>query len=93
MAKKVEDPFAAELKKLLTAKRLVLGTERTLKHLKQGRLAKVYVSKNCPDGVRKELKMYCGADKAECVDVPYPNDELGTLCKKPFAISLIGVTR
>lgn len=93
MAKKIEDPFAAELKKLLTAKRLVIGTERTLKYLKQGRLAKVYVSQNCPDQVKGDLQRFCTIGKVECVDVPYPNDELGTLCKKPFAISIIGVTK
>ena len=93
MAKKVEDPFAAELKKLLAAKRLIIGTERTLKKLRQGALARVYISKNCAEGTKDALHRSCAFGKADCVDVPYPNDELGTLCKKPFAISVIGVTR
>jgi len=37
------------------------------------------------------LKHYCKISKVKLTKLPYPNDELGTMCKKPFAISVLGL--
>lgn len=86
------DP-SVEIKKLLTEKRLVLGTEQTLKFIKQGKLAKVYLSSNCPPNVKEDLNKYCSLSDIECQDLPVPNEEVGVWCKKGFAISVIGVLK
>ncbi len=90
MARKTEDPFMAEMKKLQAAKKLIIGTERTMKLLKQKALAKVYVTKNCPQNVQDKIKQHTDA---EVVILEKQNSELGMICKKPFAISVVGVTR
>ncbi len=92
MAKKIEDPLGAELKKLMTAKRVIIGTERTIKHAQQNKLARVIVTKNCPLAVRKQLQTACGTTLV-CEEIERLNSELGMLCKKPFAISVLGITR
>jgi large subunit ribosomal protein L30e len=84
---------ATEIRKLLTEKRLVLGTERTMKLVRQGKLAKVYLSSNCPPKLKDDLNRYCALSSIECQDVGVPNEELGVWCKKPFAISVVGVLK
>lgn len=84
---------SAEIRKLLADKRLVLGTERTLKLVRQGKLAKVYLSSNCPPTLKDDLNRYCSMNAIDCQELPVPNEELGVWCKKPFAISVIGVLK
>ena len=93
MPKKQADDSAAELKKLMKSGSLVIGTERTIKGLKEGKLQKVYVSSNCPAGVRGDIAYYSKIYPVEVVELHQPNDELGVLCKKQFAISVIGLPK
>jgi large subunit ribosomal protein L30e len=84
---------ATEIRKLLGEKRLVLGTEETLKLVRQGKLAKVYLSSNCPPELREDLKRNCSLGGIECEELSASNEEVGVWCKKPFAISVIGVLK
>jgi large subunit ribosomal protein L30e len=82
-----------EIKKNLRSKRLVLGTERTIKQLKLGHVSKVFLSSNCQESVRKDVNYYgsLGGCAVESLDVP--NEELGVICKKPFSISVAGILK
>jgi large subunit ribosomal protein L30e len=82
-----------DIRKLLADKRLVIGTDRTLKLVRQGKLAKVFLSSNCPSKLKEDLNKYCGLNGIECQDLAVPNEELGVWCKKPFAISVLGVLK
>ena len=84
---------STEIKKLIKAKSLVIGTEKTIKNLKLGKVEKVIVSSNCPESVVNNLNYYAGLSKAETVKVPYPNEELGVICKKPFSISVLSILK
>ena len=86
MAKKID---SAEIKKMLKADNVLIGTERTIKNLKLGRVQKVLVSSNCPAGVEKDINYYAGLSGAEIHKLDYPNDELSVICKKPFSISVL----
>ena len=86
MAKKIN---AAEIKKMLKAGNVLIGTERTMKSLKLGKVQKVLVSSNCPAGVEKDINYYAGLSGAELHKLDYPNDELSVICKKPFSISVL----
>ncbi len=81
-----------ELKKSLAANKLVLGTDETVKLLRKGKVHKVILASNCDPQVRGDIQKYCGIGGVECVELPQTNEELGVLCKKPFAISVVGVT-
>lgn len=83
----------AEIKKLLAEKRIVIGAERAMKLLRQGKLAKVYLSASCPQNVRDDFKRYCSVDGVDCEELPISNEELGVWCKRPFAISAVGVLK
>ena len=86
MAKKIS---ATEIKKMIKAGNIIIGTGKTLKSLKLGRVQKVLVSSNCPARVEKDIAYYSGLSGAEIHKLDYPNDELSVICKKPFAISVL----
>ena len=86
MAKKIS---AAEIKKMFKAGNVIVGTERTIKSLKLGKVQKVLVSSNCPAKVEKDVDYYAGISNAELQKIDYANDELGVICKKPFSISVL----
>jgi|TARA_Y100000310_G_scaffold75462_1_gene71757 large subunit ribosomal protein L30e len=89
MVKKVT---SVEIKNLIKEGNIIFGTERTLKRLKLGKVKRVLVSSNCQERVLKNIKHYAELSKAEFVKLQYPNDQLGLICKKPFSISVLGIT-
>ncbi|MBW3003821.1 50S ribosomal protein L30e [Candidatus Woesearchaeota archaeon] len=91
MAKATTSKAIEDVKNALKAGKAVLGTERTIKQLKLGKLSKVFVTSNCPEDIKSDIQHYAKLANIEVVQLKQPNDELGTLCKKPFAISVISI--
>lgn len=88
MAKAIDD-----IKVGLKEKKAVIGTERVIKGLKTGKIAKVFITSNCPEEVKKDIEYYSGLCGAAVVQLAQPNDELGIICKKPFSISVLGILK
>ena len=84
---------STEIKKLIKAKDLVIGTERTIKNLKLGKVEKIIISSNCAENVANDLNHYTSLNKIETIKVNYLNDELGVICKKPFSISVLSILK
>ena len=84
---------STDIKKLLETKRAVIGTDRTLKGLRAGTLEKVFVSANTPADIRETISYYSRLSNTELIELKDTNEELGVVCRKPFSISLIGITR
>jgi large subunit ribosomal protein L30e len=82
-----------EIRKIIKEKKDVIGTDNVMKNLKVGKLSKVYLTSNCPEGVKEDVKHYAGLSKTEVVQLSQPNDELGVVCKKLFAISMMGLRK
>jgi len=82
-----------EIKKIVKTGKAFLGTEETIKNLKLGKVAKVYMTSNCPEGVKADIAYYAELAVAEVVQLAIPNDELGTVCRKPFVISVLSVPK
>ncbi|MEK6964380.1 MAG: ribosomal L7Ae/L30e/S12e/Gadd45 family protein [Nanoarchaeota archaeon] len=78
---------------LINSKKATIGTQKTLKALKLGKLAKVYVTENCPPLLKQNIERQAQIAKTELIPLEVPNNELGTLCKKPFSINLLGQLR
>ncbi len=93
MAKTEVDAQIAEIQKLLKEKKIVIGTKLTLKNLKLGKISKVFLSANCSDKTKDSVEYYAELSKAVVVELKYNNDELGTLCKKPFSISVLSAVK
>mgnify|MGYP001561550347 CR=1 FL=1 len=84
---------ATEIKKLAASPNIIIGTQSTIKHLKMGRLQKIIVSSNCPQKVMDDINHYAALANTEIIQVQYPNEELGVICKKPFAISVLSLSK
>ena len=91
MPAKKEEKVVTELKKLLESKKLVVGADRVLKLARAGKLSKIFISSNCPQSAKESLAHYSKIAGTAVVELAYSNSQLGTLCKKPFAISVLGV--
>ncbi|MEK6848241.1 MAG: ribosomal L7Ae/L30e/S12e/Gadd45 family protein [Nanoarchaeota archaeon] len=76
---------------LENSKKLVFGTERNLKLLKNDRLKRIYLAGNCRDDVKKDIRHY--GKGVEIIELNTANNEVGVICKKPFSISVIGLTK
>jgi len=94
MAKKKEiDPNITELKEVLENKKAIIGTELTLKRIKQDKVSKVFLSSNCPEDVLDDINHYAKLSKFTVVRLSQPNTELGIVCKKPFSVCIVGSLR
>jgi len=82
---------AEEIRKLLKEEKLVIGTEKTIKSLKEDKVLRVFISKNCPSYVKQEI--VSNLSKAELVELEQNNQQLGTICKKPYSISVMSLLR
>ena len=82
-----------QIKKLLKTNSLVLGTDNTLKALKNKELVKVFLAQNAPEKMAEDVGYYASIAGAEVEKLDVPNDELGVICKKPFAIACIGMKK
>ena len=90
MANKVS---SADIKKMIKAGNVIIGTEMAIKGLRLGKIEKIMVSSNCPDRVEKNINYYAGLTGTEVQKLEYPNDELGIICKKPFSISVLALSK
>ena len=93
MVKKEASDINIEIRKNLDSVKLVVGTGRVLKLLKQDRLDKVFMSANCPAIERQNMEEYGKLSKLSLIKLKQNNDELGTVCKKPYAISVLGIMK
>lgn len=82
-----------EIKKMLGTKRLIIGTDRTLKHLRSGDVEKIFLSNNCPKTLKEDINHYSAQGGVKVVELSVPNEELGVLCKKPFPVSVVSVLK
>jgi large subunit ribosomal protein L30e len=93
MAKKQVDKNIEEIKKLLKTKKIIFGSDVTMKELKRGGIAKIFLAGNTAKPISDDVEYYSGLAGAAVVKLDYPNSELGALCKKPFPVSVIGIRK
>ena len=84
---------STEIKKLIKERKVIIGTERAIKGLKLGKVEKVLLSSNCAEKTVEDINYYAGLSSIETVKLGYSNEELGTICKKPFSISVLSVLK
>jgi large subunit ribosomal protein L30e len=82
-----------EIKKALVSGKIVIGSKLVLEHVKKGTLERAFISTNIEENLRQDLVHYATMTNIPVIMTNIPRDELGTLCKKPFAISALGVTK
>ena len=83
----------ADIKKALKENKLVFGKDETLKGLRTGRFAKLYLASNCPAQLREDIMHYTKIANVEIVETGLENVDLGDVCKKPFSVAVIALAR
>jgi large subunit ribosomal protein L30e len=71
--------------------KLLLGMKSTIKAIRKSAVSKVFLAKNCPEVIAEDIEHYCSLADIVVERLNIDCDELGTLCKKPFYVSVIGV--
>jgi ribosomal protein L30E len=84
---------ANEIRKMLKNEKLVLGSDRVLKLLRDNQMESIWLSSNVPAGVSEDVKRYAQMSGTTVETLNIPNDELGVICKKPFNIAAIGLKK
>ncbi len=84
---------STDIKKIIANHNLVIGTDRTLKELKKGNLARVLIASNCAQDSKESAKYYCDLSKIPYEELKEDDLEFGILCKKQFSICMAGVLK
>lgn len=91
MSKK--DAKIEEVRKFFGTKRLIIGTDRTIKGLMAGKLLRVYLASNASGQTRKDIEYYCSLANVELILLDKNNEEFGAFCKKPYKIAVLSLTK
>ncbi|MGC9079543.1 MAG: ribosomal L7Ae/L30e/S12e/Gadd45 family protein [Nanopusillaceae archaeon] len=82
-----------DIKRNVEDKRIVIGTNRTLKMIKNGKVEKVFLAKNTPENIKNDIIYYSKLGNFEVEILNYTNEEIGLLLKKPYKISVISILK
>ena len=83
--------FESELKTLLRTGKVVLGTRRTLKMVKNGKVKMVIIASTLRQDLKDDIKTYAKLSNIPVYEYGGSGYDLGKLCGKPFMVSTIGV--
>ena len=84
-------PLDAVIKTIVRTGKVVLGSRRTLKLVKLGKVKAVIVASNLPRDLREDLEYYAKLSEVPVIVFPGTNTELGVACGKPFSVAMMGV--
>jgi large subunit ribosomal protein L30e len=82
-----------EIKKGLKEGKLILGTKRTVKAIRAGGVSKIFLASNCPDVIVEDIEHYCAITEVPIEKLTVDCNELGSVCKKPFYVSVVGIVK
>jgi large subunit ribosomal protein L30e len=80
-----------DIRKQLGSKNMLLGEREVMKAILTGKIKKVYLAKNCKETMRRDIMRAQEIAKFDVITLDLVNEEVGTLCKKPFSVAVIGV--
>ena len=77
-----------EILKAEKEQRVIFGTKKTIKALKNNAVEKIYLASNCPEHLKKTLKSLADLDSIQMIELDKDSEEFSASCKKPFSISV-----
>lgn len=82
-----------QIRKLIEDKKVTIGATATTKALRAGTLKTLVIASNAAAQTRETLTRSATLAGVSIDDLSLPNDDLGTMCKKPFAIQALGIRK
>ncbi len=89
----IENPpnLENEIKTIIKTGKYVLGSRRSLKLLKLGKLKSVIMAASAPTHIKEDIKYYAKLSQTPVFIYKGTSYELGAVCGKPFGVLVIGV--
>ena len=93
MSKKDEIDLENALRITLKTGKVIIGSKRSLKAIKQGQIQMIIKSNNCPENISNDIYKYCTQyePKIDIYEFNGSSWDLGFLCGKPYMISILGI--
>lgn len=79
------------LKLIARTGKIVLGSKRTLKLLKLGKIKYIIMASNAPSDIAQEIEYYSKLSEVKVIRFPGTNSELGSVLGKPFKVAVMGI--
>ena len=83
----------SEISKAIEGGKAIIGKEQTLKKIKQEKIKKVYMAKNTPPELRKEIEILSKVENVEVIPLNIKSDQLGVIAGKKYNILVLGILR
>ncbi len=71
--------------------KVVLGTKRTLRQVKQGKTQLVIIAANCPKEIQEEVTYYGKLSKIPVYTYQGTSWDLGSVCGRPHMVTCLAV--
>jgi len=84
-----------ELKRIIInePEKLIVGSERTLKYLRLGKIKKVFVANNAPEALLEDIEYYAKLSDTEVSKLSINNEELGAVLGKPYNVAVVSLIK
>jgi len=83
--------LAKSIRLAVDSGKVVLGSGRSVKVALNGGAKLIVVSQNCPREIASDIKHYCKLSSIPLIDFKGSSLDLGTVCGKPFPVSILSV--
>ena len=80
-----------EIKKLLKTGKYHIGSKKTIKSLKLGKIKGLVIAMNSPKEVVEDIKYYSKFTDASVIKYLNNSLELGAICGVPYSVCTIGI--
>lgn len=79
------------IKEMLKNKKFIIGSKKTLKMSKLGKISKIILAKDLDEKIKEEIKEIAKMAKIEIIESEKTRKEIGEELNKPFGIGCIGI--
>ena len=87
----MDNNLEREIKNAILEKTIIIGTNKTLKALDKKEMKQLVVANTCPADIVDKLNVYSKDLKITPAEISAKN--LGTLCRKPFSVCVLGLKK
>lgn len=79
------------IKEIIKEKKIIIGSKKTLKIAKIGKIEKIILAKDLDEKIKEEIKNIAKIGKIEIIEINKTKEEIGEELNKPFSIGCIGI--
>jgi len=84
-------PLDVVLRRVVMTGQVIIGSRKTLKYVKLGKVKVVVRAANLPAHLREDLEYYAKLSNIPIIVYPGTNIDLGTVVGKPFSVAMLGI--